>query len=119
MLRDGKPIAPAQLETVIRTNATDAFNRGRVIEGRRSGDLLQGFSYSAIIDERTTEVCQTLDGRVFKPDDPALDLLKPPRHFQCRSILVPVTIGVTVEESDFITPGQVGRGTELSGKGFK
>ena len=119
VLRDGKPIKPAQLETVVRTNATDAFNRGRIIEGRQSGDLLQGFAYSAIIDERTTEVCQTLDGRVFKPNDPALDSLKPPRHFNCRSILVPVVVGVTVNESDFITPGQIGRGTELSGKAFK
>ncbi len=119
VIRDGDVISPARLENIIRTNATDVFNRGRVLEARASGDLVQGFEYSAILDSRTTEVCASLDGRVFRRDDPAVGQLKPPRHFQCRSILVPVTIDVPVEESDFITPGQIGEGLDLSGKGFK
>ena len=80
---------------------------------------VQGFEFSAILDSRTTPVCQSLDGRVFRRDDPAVNELKPPRHFQCRSIFVPVTIDVPIEESDFITPGQIGQGLDLSGKGVK
>ncbi len=118
-IRDGKVVSAARLETIIRTNATDSFNRGRIIEARQSGDLLQGFSYSAIIDDRTTEVCRFLDGRVFRADDPNIDSLKPPRHFNCRSILVPQVVGTTIEEKDILTKRQAAQGEELSGKGFK
>ena len=114
----GKVVTPHRLQTIIRTNTTDAFNRGRIVQAKRAGDLLTGFEYSAIVDSRVTEVCRFLDGRVFRRDDPALDQLKPPRHFNCRSLLVPITIDVPVETKDIITKAQVGRGQELSGKGF-
>ena len=106
-----------RLETIVRTNVTDAYNRGRVVEARRAGEFLKGFEYSAIMDGRTTEVCTFLDGKVFRADDPGMDALIPPRHFNCRSILVPVTLGEPVDA--FTTKAEESRGAELSGKGFK
>lgn len=117
-ITDGIVKTPARLETIIRTNTTDAYNVGRVTQARQAGDFLKGFEYSAILDERTTDVCAALNGRVFKKDDPALDALRPPRHFNCRSIMVPVTIDEPVEESSWVTPALVGSAKQSSGRGF-
>lgn len=117
-IRDGRVVRPSRLETIVRTNATDAFNQGRVVEARRAGEFLTGFQYSAIIDTVTTEVCTRLDGRIFRPNDSAVDELRPPRHFNCRSVLVAIGIDEPIEEDDFITPEEIGRGLELSGEDF-
>lgn len=118
VIRDGKVVTPFRLETILRTNATDVFNRGRLLEGSKVAEFLNGWEYSAILDERTTEVCRHLDGKVFRTADQAAVTLRPPRHFNCRSLLVPVTLDITVEEDEFVTRDDVGRGLELSGSGF-
>ncbi len=119
VVRDGAVLTPHRLETIVRTNTTDSFNRGRLVQGRSFGEGLVGWEYSAILDGRVTEVCRHLDGRVFRDDDPDVNTLKPPRHFNCRSILVPITIASPpVDERDFITPTQAAKGLELSGAGF-
>lgn len=51
--------------------------------------LMAGVQYSAIIDTRTTPVYTYLDGRIFRANDPELDRLTPPNHFNCRSVLCP------------------------------
>jgi SPP1 gp7 family putative phage head morphogenesis protein len=114
----GEVASGARTETIVRTNTTDAYNRGRLIQSRRAGPLLQGFRYSAILDTRTTQVCTFLDGKLFRPEDPALNQLKPPRHYNCRSVVVPV-VGEQVSRADFIKPTQVARGLELSHAKFK
>ena len=118
--RAGEQLKPNRLENIVRTESTQAFNQGRLVEARRPGivENMRGMEYSAIIDSRTTEVCEKLDRRVFKMNDPQLDNLRPPNHFMCRSVLVPVTIFDEVEESAFVTPSLAGRATELAGKGF-
>jgi SPP1 gp7 family putative phage head morphogenesis protein len=117
-ISDGEVIAPHRLETIIRTNTTDAYNRGRIVQGRAAGKYLKGFQFSAILDDVTTEVCASLHGKVFSADDPALDDLMPPRHYNCRSIMVPVTIDEAVEEDDWITKAEIGAAQQASGKGF-
>ena len=66
-----------------------------------------------------TEVCRELDGKIFKPDDPLLDELRPPRHMNCRSILTPISVDTQVDEDEFITDEQAGLARDLSGEGFK
>lgn len=36
----------------------------------------------------------------------------------CRSLLVPVTLDQTLDETDVLTPAQAGRAKELAGQGF-
>lgn len=50
-----------------------------------------GFQYSAILDDRTTEICTQLDGQTRAVDDYESAKLDPPNHFNCRSILIPIT----------------------------
>lgn len=120
VLRDGKPLSPQLLETIVRTYMTDAYNHGRLTEFTAPDQLvfMNGFRYSAVLDERTTPVCRFLDGKVFRPEDPALHELVPPNHFNCRSIIVPIVAGEDVPEEDFITPEEVARAKELADAKF-
>jgi hypothetical protein len=44
---------------------------------------------SAVMDDRVTDVCEDLNGTIFSLDDP--NLAEPPLHFNCRSVLIPIT----------------------------
>jgi len=92
-IRTGKELTPWHLETVIRTNFTDAYNEGRwaMMNDPDVGDFVPAVMYSAILDDRTTEICRQLDGKVFLKNDPDVAKIKPPNHYNCRSMLVPVT----------------------------
>lgn len=83
-------IIPARLETTARTNNSDAWNQGRM---SFFGDpalkgFVEAYEYSAILDARTTEVCTHLDGKIYKD----FNTNTPPNHFNCRSLLVPITV---------------------------
>jgi len=120
VLRDAQQLEPFRLENIVRTETTAAYNQGRLLQARDKNvvDQMRGMEYASIMDSRTTPVCQHLDGRVFKIDDPNLDRLKPPNHFQCRSVLVPVTTFDELDERDIVSPTQAGRGVELANTGF-
>lgn len=94
--------SPAGLEAVVRTNVTDAFNKGRIVAARVAGAYLIAWMYSAILDVRTTETCRTLDGTFIKDDDPRLDALTPPMHPNCRSVLVPISVGETIPDDRWL-----------------
>lgn len=119
-IRGDSQLQPHRLENIVRTETTYAFNRGRLVESRRKDiqEFMRGMQYSAILDSRTTPVCQHLDGKIFEINDPELDTLTPPNHFQCRSLLVPVTIADEINESEIISPSEAGKGKELANKGF-
>lgn len=87
----------ARLRTVVRTSTFDAINTARYDYFTDPGlsDFVRAFQYSAILDSRTTAICRHLD------DDNAGDhsaewyadnlQYRPPNHYNCRSLLVPVT----------------------------
>jgi SPP1 gp7 family putative phage head morphogenesis protein len=56
------------------------------------------FVYVATIDNATTEYCKWLNGRTFTPYGQAYKLIYPPRHFGCRSYLVPVFGKVSIPD---------------------
>lgn len=119
-LRDGLPVSPSNTETIARTETTNAYNSGRLVSSRQEDidQFMQGMMYSAILDERTTQVCNCLDEKIFRLDDTSLDALTPSNHFNCRSVLVPITVGDEVDERQFITSSQTGRCRGLAQKGF-
>lgn len=86
----GRPVnIPARVENIVRTNLADAVNQGR--QAMFGDPSLRGFvlayEYSAIMDARTSDICEALHGQIRKD----WGSLTPPNHYQCRSILVPVT----------------------------
>lgn len=80
---------PARLENIARTNIADAVNQGRMsLFGRPEfKGFIRAYQYSSILDQRVSDVCEALDGKIRRDWGEHA----PPNHFQCRSILVPVT----------------------------
>lgn len=86
---------PSRLETIVRTNLSEAYNSGRMALYADPDvvDVVDALQYSAIIDSRTTEFCRSYDQFTRPPTDPAWQEIVPPNHFNCRSIVVPVVSG--------------------------
>lgn len=89
---------PGRLETIFRTNVQSAYGAGRyaqqtdpVVMHRRPV-----WQFSAIEDDRTSDICGDLDGTTLDADDPFWDTHQPPLHFNCRSTV----IALTQEEGD-------------------
>ena len=83
------------INTLVRTKTTEIYNRGRKSYFDNDPDaqkVIDGYQFSAILDARTTDICRGLDKKVFKSGDDNINLLTPPLHFNCRSVIVPVTI---------------------------
>lgn len=81
--------AQSRLEGIIRTNINKAYNEARKqeFESLPTGAIV-AYQYSAIMDNRTSDVCASLDGTFFSPSE--LSYYSPPLHINCRSLVVPV-----------------------------
>ena len=82
------------VDTLVRTKTTEIYNRGRKSyfdNDELAQSVIEAYQFSAIMDARTTEVCANMDKRIFSADDENINLLTPPLHFNCRSIIVPIT----------------------------
>ena len=64
-----------------RPAATSWFNRGR-LSAMAPGDAWQ---YDAVLDDRTTDLCRSLNGLVMPAQDPRWYSRMPPLHSGCRS----------------------------------
>src|SRR5690606_2054484 len=51
-----------------------------------NGDILAGYRWSAVLDQRTSSTCRALDGRIFQFGKGPM----PPAHVNCRSSTTPV-----------------------------
>ena len=115
---DEAVVTPSRLETIVRTNTSEAYNQGRLasIHDPEMAPFIIGIRYSAILDERTTEICQYLHGKVFKPDEPEIDRIAPPNHFNCRSLILPVIIGEEIDS--FANKREINKGLGMIRSGF-
>ena len=88
-----EPQTAAYLDTLARTNLFEAMNEARYAEftDPELGGFVVALQYSAILDDRTTEICEALDGKTWAEDSPMWDQFRPPNHYNCRSVLIPVT----------------------------
>lgn len=92
--------ATAYLNTLVRTNTFEALNEARFQEftDPALGDFVQALQYAAVLDSSVTDICEELgtggfggDGVIFRTDSDVWDTYRPPNHFNCRSVLVPIT----------------------------
>lgn len=92
----------ARLQTIARTNTFEAVNESRLnfFRDPELDGFVEGLEYSSILDGRTTELCTGLDGFQAALNDPVWDGLRPPNHYNCRSLLLPLTL------NDKWTPGE-------------
>lgn len=84
-----------QLRSILRTKNTEVFNSTRKAyfdTDPLASEIIVAYQYSAVMDDATTEVCRRLHGKVYSKDDASfLATVTPPLHWNCRSLLVPVT----------------------------
>ena len=87
ILRDDlTQLSKVSLERYARTKHTEVMNKARRAYFDES-EVIAAYQYSAILDDVTTEICRSLDGKIFTKDNAP----NPPLHFNCRSLLVPIT----------------------------
>jgi hypothetical protein len=87
-------------ETLVRTSVQEVANESRLEVYRANSDVIEGVQQISTLDERTSDICIAydqaswdLDGNPINDTDPELDFDGgPPRHFNCRSVLIPITV---------------------------
>jgi SPP1 gp7 family putative phage head morphogenesis protein len=91
---------PGRLETIFRTNLITAYNEGRhaIISAPTVKRARPYWRFDATMDDRVTDECEELNGTILPADDPFWSSHTPPLHFNCRSILVPLTAEEAGEE---------------------
>jgi SPP1 gp7 family putative phage head morphogenesis protein len=91
---------PGRLETILRTNVMTAYSGGRhaVMSAPAMKKARPFRRFDGIDDDRQTEICASLDGKVYAADDPIWLSRTPPLHFNCRSILTPLSETEAAEE---------------------
>lgn len=96
---DGIDAANVTLERYARTKFTEVMNKGRMAFFDSTG-VVAAYQYSAVLDDRTTPICEQLHGKIFRAGSEPV----PPLHFNCRSTLVPIT-----KYEDFEIDDKVGK----------
>lgn len=86
------------LKTLIRTGSFEAINESRYsyFKDPALGGFVRAFQYSSILDSRTTAICNEMGGsdgtpHVHSTDWPGWDKYRPPNHYNCRALLIPIT----------------------------
>jgi SPP1 gp7 family putative phage head morphogenesis protein len=78
---------PWHVETIFRTNVQTAYSAGRYDQQSKNKEG-KIWEFSAVMDDRTSDICDELDGTTLPADDPAWDSKQPPLHYNCRSTII-------------------------------
>lgn len=91
-----------KLNKIINASSTQAiggaFNTGRLKVFETYPEKVYGFQYTAVLDHRTTNFCNSMNGRTIAAGDPAFSTYQPPNHVRCRSMWVAIL------KDEFIKP---------------
>lgn len=77
--------SPWYLELVYRNNMQSSYNAGAFYNQELNKKNKPYGLYDAIDDERTSEICQSLNGKVYPLDHTFWNRYLPPNHHGCRS----------------------------------
>lgn len=89
-----RDVSFGRLKTAIQTKHTEVYNKARYnyfTQDKDAKEFVEYFQYSAVMDDATTDLCQSLDEKIYKANDPIWNNITPPNHYNCRSIIVPIT----------------------------
>lgn len=92
-----------QIRAIVRSSITQVTDAAREQVARENPDVTERYIYRAVLDSKTTPICRSLDGQVYKWGEGP----EPPLHFGCRSLRAPLTIGIEDDEiEEFESYGQ-------------
>ncbi len=87
LVKRAQTLAGHALESTTVTALHSAANRARLLAA--GADIrFSRWRYTAVMDNRTSQICQDLNGTEWRFNDPSAPF--PPRHPNCRSIVVPL-----------------------------
>ncbi|MCW7072068.1 MAG: DUF935 family protein [Methanophagales archaeon] len=87
---------PWHTHVIVRNASMRGYNAGRAELFRQAKDWIEAYQWASIIDERTSDFCDFMDGVIFSPGQVEF----PPAHHQCRSIVMAVLRGMSYELAD-------------------
>lgn len=97
----GKPgvldVSKKNARALIHTSVQQVANESRLEAFRNMGDVVKGVRQLSTLDSRTTDICIAYSGKEWDLEGKPRGAHKlpfnggPPRHWNCRSVLVPVT----------------------------
>lgn len=77
--------SPYRLKQIYQNNLQQAYMAGRW-QGIEAAKAFRPYAeYIAVLDGRTSAICNSLNGKVFRIDDEFWTYFTPPNHFGCRS----------------------------------
>ncbi len=82
-------------ENIARTESATLYSHGRIARSRASS-LVVGWRFSAAMDDRVTDTCESLHGHYIAKGEE--NGITPPLHYECRSELIEVMIGDEPDE---------------------
>lgn len=86
----------ANAAALVQTAIAEGASNARLEMYRRNDDIIRGVQQVSTLDDRTTDICAAYDGATWDLDGEPIDGTDlpfdggPPRHWNCRSTLVPV-----------------------------
>lgn len=84
--RDGiMAINAKNAESVVRTALQHTSNTARQVTWQQNQDFIIGYSIVATLDNRTSDICRSLDGNVYQIGKGPV----PPFHYRCRTTTAP------------------------------
>lgn len=92
-------MADHQIMTVVRTSIQQVSNAASTNVYQANNDITKKYRYVATLDNRTSAICQSLDGKEFVYGKGP----EPPVHFNCRSTTIPIIDykGLGIPEPDW------------------
>lgn len=88
-------VNPWLLETLVRTQTHIAYSAGRLATNADPAiaEILWGYEYVTVGDDRVRDSHAELDGMRMRADDPRWNVLTPPNGFNCRCTTIEIFTG--------------------------
>nr|DAH56607.1 MAG TPA: minor capsid protein [Caudoviricetes sp.] len=91
-LRETTDITAGKAKLLVRTEANAIFNES-VREVIDDNPLVKGYRFRAVLDNRTSKICQEHDGEYIPKSEVKPGVNYPPLHPNCRSTVTTVLVG--------------------------
>lgn len=78
----------SEADRLARTELTYLQNQATVEGYKKAG--VEEYQYLATDDSRTSKICRSIDGEIFKIDEMVVGVNFPPLHANCRCSTIPV-----------------------------
>lgn len=93
-----------RLKTIYQTNLQSAYMEGRAKMVAETSDAFPYVMYVAVMDTRTRPAHAALNGKVWRKDDPAWEVIRPPNGYNCRCSMVALTEGMLKRRGLTVSP---------------